>query len=1017
MNILFIYNEISDINNIEQHLNNAGHKIFVAKNQPEALEILSRIKIDLIICEMISDKIDGVQILRKLKTSESYSHIPFALASSSLKDEEDISFFRRLGAITVIDKPITYKSIQNIIDKNITSQKLGFETRHKILSDEDFLEEYSNLLTKRIQKRVKELESDQLFIHNIINSIPSAIFLINQDFRIIDINETGMKYIGISNREDIIGKLCYNLIYKTNKICNFEGHRCPIIGVIKEKNTTQHYLIIGNNDNKRHLNIHFAPVLHPKDNTMLMLENIVDNTGIVEIINKSKENELKFETILSESRYGIILIEDNRIVNINNSAKRLIGMEDEEIESFIKIIDSQIFTDMIDTINQNVIYRKELSIFHNNEERVIILEAQKVSSIDKNLILVIMYDFTENHRLIQSLKDSELLKSTILDNIQDIFILIKGHTIIETSKKIENIIKKKREAILRQDIFSAIPFIKESHIIDTTPKEILYTDEAGREKTFNIKPIPLILKGEKFTLLQITDITEQKEREIIEERHKEKIKYIDRLDIAAKIHKGLTHNINNFLGGINILAEYLTKPNIKQDKIAITASIIKKLTKNAANALSKISNFLNVEIKSFKPIDLQKILDELIDIFKYCMPKNIQLKYERFSKNNFILGDYNTLLQAFINMVLNAIEAMPNGGTITINTTNTTESDKDLKPIEILQIRISDTGLGIPNEIKNNIFSPYFSSKNIPGTGLGLSVVYNAILNHNGSITFDSQPQKGTTFIISLPVVKDIPETKEEEEKGSKEKILIISENSIEREIIKRILIKYNYDAYTAIDSYDAVESLKITKPSIIIMESNLTRVSAEDTFDKIIEVFPEANILLYTGLILDEKTTNLILKGVKSVLYKPLDIKELLATIKSTLGESEIKSLPNNESEPIRKILIIDDEEYILSALKMNLSDKYEISIETSTTKSLDRILSGESFDKYIIDINMPDINGIEFYKMIKEVDQNINKKVIFITGGITDEKIINELNNLKDEVLLIEKPFDIEELIKLLS
>ncbi len=1019
MNILFIYNNLSEINNIEQALNSGGHSIYTARNYNEASEVLLRVKIDLIICELISDRIDGIQILRRIKNSDNLANIPFVLVSSALKDEEDLSFFRKLGAISIIEKPLTYKSIQTIIEKYLTSQELSFDSRQKVLSDEEFVEEYSNILTRRIQKRVRELEADQLFIHNLINSIPSAIFLVSQDFRITDINEAGLKYLGIKEKEEIKNRFCYNLIYKSNKVCNFEGHRCPILGVIQEKNSTEHYFVTENSGIRRHLNIHFAPVLNPQNNTILMLEHITDNTGTIEIINKSKENEFKLETILNESRYGIILIEKNQIININSAAKGLLGIQHNNLDELIKIVESSFYKDMTDAINQNVIFRREIYLGRGENEKVLIFEAQKISSAGRDFILIIIYDYTENSRLIQNLKDSEHLQRMILENIQDIFILLRNNTVVEISRQIENISGKKRETLIKQNIFSALPFIHESHLVDTGAKEITVSCEDGKKKFFLLKIFSITIRGERHILLQLSDITEKKEKEMTENAQKERINYIDRLDTVAKINRGIVQNINNFLAGINNFAEFLTKSDTDAEKIRLTANIIKKLTKNAAGALSKISNLLSAGSEEFRPLDIQMVLDELMDIIKYSLPKNIEIKSERLSSHNFVIGDYNALLQSFLNIIMNSIEAMEDGGRITINTENVTDAGPENQTEQKIRISISDTGRGIPEDIRNNIFTPYFSSKNTPGTGLGLSVVYNTVIRHKGSVSFKSEPNRGTTFTITLPVADATPETPDGKDNGNMEKILILSENSLERDIIKRILIRHNYDAYTAVDSYDALESLKVTKPSLIIMESGLSRISDEETFEKITDIYPDADIILYTGLIFDEKTINLFLRGIKSVIYKPLDIRELLTTVRNAVRKQDEKAAADSESVTgtIKKILIIDDEEYILSALKMNLSDRYEITIETSGTKALDRLLGGELFDSYIIDINMPDLNGLEFYKMLREVDPGTGKKVIFITGGISDEKIISEMNELKNEVFLLEKPFDIDELIKILS
>ncbi len=1014
MNILFIYNNLNELSAIEQNLINAGHKMYIARNYSEASDILLRIKIDLIICDLLSEKIDGIQILRRVKSSQNLSRIPFIILSSTLKDDEDIAFFKKLGAAAILEKPITYKGFQTLIEKDLISQKLGFDSKNRVISDEEFIEEYSEILTRRIQKRVKEIEADQLFIYNLINTIPTAIFLINNEFHITEINDAGMKYLGIKDKNEIKDKFCYSLLYKSNRVCNFEGHRCPILGVIQEKNSTDHYFIFGDEQNKKHLNIHFAPVLNPQNNTILMLEHIIDNTGTIEVINKSRENEFKLETILSESRYGIILIENDKILNINQMAIDFLQMKEPTQKGFINALGQILYEEIIDEIDQNIISRKEIFTGQGDKEHILIVEAQKIRSLNRTFILFIIYDNTEHYRLFKTVKDNELLLRTILNNIQDIFILIHNNKIIEINNQIEKITGKPGESFLRQNLFSSLPFIKESYLVNTDKKEITLQSASGKDLIFSMKIYNLNILGEKQILLQLSDITEAKEKEKSEKAKQEKINYIDRIEVVAKMNKGVTQNINNFLAGINNLAEYMVRSDVDPAKVKMTVNFIKKLTKNASNLLSKISGLIGINNDKLRSFDIQDLIDDLIDLIKYPLPQNIELNIKRNSSNNTIKGDYTSILQAILNIVINAYEAMPDGGKIIIDT-----SDINLDVEKKIQIKISDTGRGIPEDIKNNIFLPYYSSKQILGTGLGLSVAYNTIINHKGTISFESIPDKGTTFTITLPTCSEPIDSGRYIQSGNKEKICIISQNYLERELIKRILIKNNYNAYTTVDSLDAIESIKISKPDLIIIDSELSRLSVEDTLNRIYEIYPSINIVLYTGFIFDERVINLCLKGIKSIIYKPLDINELIDTINNLLikiGLNDINQKVDKPRDP-RRILIIDDEEYILSALKMNLSDENEIVIDTSSTKALDRLLNNERFDKYIIDINMPDLNGFEFYNMLKEIDPDVKHKVIFITGGITSESMLQELDKIREEVYLIEKPFDIEELIKILS
>lgn len=392
MDILFIYSNISELSTIEQHLRTLNHRIYVATGLNEAISTLSRIKIDLIFCDLLSERIDGIKIMRTLKSSENFCSIPFVFVSSSFFSEEDISFFRRIGALSVIEKPMKFRSIQNILDGLLKSPELGFEVRQEPITDDEFIEEYSNILTQKIQKRVKEIEADQNYIFNMINSIPSAIFLISRDFKIYDLNDTALRFLGAGSKEEIRGKSCYSIIYKGNSICNLPGHRCPILGVIQDRQTTGHFTSVEIGETKRYLNIHFAPIFNPQNNSVMMLENITDNTYLIDLIEKNKEKEFRLEAILKESKYGIMVIEGDQIIDINSRAMELLGIDDKSLLRVIEAIGREEYEEIIRAVEQDVIFCKDIALPIFQEIRHILFEAQKILYQKRTFYLIVMYD-------------------------------------------------------------------------------------------------------------------------------------------------------------------------------------------------------------------------------------------------------------------------------------------------------------------------------------------------------------------------------------------------------------------------------------------------------------------------------------------------------------------------------------------------------------------------------------------------------------------------------------------------
>jgi signal transduction histidine kinase len=243
----------------------------------------------------------------------------------------------------------------------------------------------------------------------------------------------------------------------------------------------------------------------------------------------------------------------------------------------------------------------------------------------------------------------------------------------------------------------------------------------------------------KATPMEMSEQNEQLRREVTQS---------ERMKSIAILASGMAHEIKNPLTPIKTFSEQLPSRLDDKEFLLKFSRIINKEVDRIDNLVQELLNFAKPSPPQLKQVNIHQLIEQTLEllnneIIRYKI--NLNTLFE--NKNVFINIDPNQIKQALLNLFLNAIEAMPNGGTLTINTNVITRSEATKQS---LIIEISDTGYGIDPKDLPYIFDPFFSKKD-HGTGLGLSITHEIIKNHNGRIFAESELGKGTTFRIELP--------------------------------------------------------------------------------------------------------------------------------------------------------------------------------------------------------------------------------------------------------------------------
>jgi len=391
----------------------------------------------------------------------------------------------------------------------------------------------------------------------------------------------------------------------------------------------------------------------------------------------------------------------------------------------------------------------------------------------------------------------------------------------------------------------------------------------------------------------ITDITERKKME-------EELLRSKKLESVGYLSGGIAHDFNNLLTGImgNIsLAKLSIRPG---DKAVIYLEDAENLSLRASELTNKLLTFSKGGAPVKKPVLIGDFLKETVGMalsgsnvtFEFNIPEDLWP----------VEIDEGQMRQAIYNMVINAREAMPEGGTVTILAENIIEGSTDshlLKNSKYVKVSIKDHGVGIPHENLSKIFDPYFSTKEMgsqKGMGLGLAISHSIVKNHGGFITVASIVGTGSTFHIYLPVAsKEVVTAKEMVKKPQlgKRRILVMDDEQVVRYIAGEFLKHLGYEVELAEDGAEAVARYKKAQESqqpfdIVILDLIVPGgIGGKEVLAKLLEISPDVKAIVSSGYSNDPVFSDFKRYGFKGVLAKPFDLEGLSGNISEVMKMS----------------------------------------------------------------------------------------------------------------------------------
>lgn len=389
------------------------------------------------------------------------------------------------------------------------------------------------------------------------------------------------------------------------------------------------------------------------------------------------------------------------------------------------------------------------------------------------------------------------------------------------------------------------------------------------------------------------------------------LRQMEKMEVIGQITGGIAHDFNNQLTSMQGFAELIRFRAESDPKISHYTEALLNSIRRAGELTQQLLSFARTENQAPVELDVHRVLEEVYQICVHTFPKNIRLHQNLETKDFKILGDSSSLQNSILNLCINARDAMPEGGTLTLSTEIQSLTPKFAQDIgarpslskkgKYLVIGVSDTGTGVPPHLLSRIWEPFFTTKEKgKGTGMGLASVYGMAKHHLGAVSIQNQPQGGSLFSIYLPLLKDTTGTIKIVEKTKplewihQPKVLIIDDEKQLGEFITDMLSSLEISAHSISDSEEGLKHFMRSPQQyqLILMDVLMPKLSGPALVPLIRKYNKEVPIVLMSGVQLPSGLECFKNNQVQGFLPKPFDLQTLRTQILPHLETREAISL-----------------------------------------------------------------------------------------------------------------------------
>ncbi|MDD5167399.1 MAG: ATP-binding protein, partial [Syntrophales bacterium] len=423
----------------------------------------------------------------------------------------------------------------------------------------------------------------------------------------------------------------------------------------------------------------------------------------------------------------------------------------------------------------------------------------------------------------------------------------------------------------------------------------------GEERIMSIQAARIYnLQGEVIGAIQTTqDITEHIRIQKEQEKLQSQLIQSQKMEAIGTLAGGVAHDFNNILTAIIGYGSIMKMKVQKDDPLQSLIEHILTSSERAAHLTQGLLAFSRKQVINPKPVEINSIVRNVEKLLMRVIGEDIDFSTRLAREDLIVMADAGQMEQVLMNLATNARDAMPEGGVFTISTQEAVLTEDFInahgygKPGENALISVSDTGIGMDEQTRAKIFDPFFTTKELgKGTGLGMAIVYGIVKQHNGNINVYSEPGKGTTFRIHLPLIatqtEAFPTEPSAQPRGGIETILLAEDDQMVRDLSASILSDFGYRVIGAVDGQDAIErfSKHADEIDLIILDVIMPKKTGREVYDVVRSKKPKTPVLFISGYTADILHKKGVFEEGIQFISKPVSPFDLLRKIRDLLDK-----------------------------------------------------------------------------------------------------------------------------------
>jgi PAS domain S-box-containing protein len=491
-----------------------------------------------------------------------------------------------------------------------------------------------------------------------------------------------------------------------------------------------------------------------------------------------------------------------------------------------------------------------------------------VKPFDMNQLLVSLDKALEKQRLARALRESEERYRLLIDSIGDaVFLMDLDDRIVFANRRAVDLTGYHEAELLGR---SALTLLTPEGAREVGTRLAASRDGAGVAPVHDVR---LVRQDGRKLWVDVTLSSVLKESRVVgrlgvlhdttEKKHLEdQLRQSQKMEAIGRLAGGVAHDFNNLLAVIMGYSDLLRSALGRRDRLARDVEEIRRASERATALTQQLLAFSRNQILQPQIVEVNALVGNMAEMLRRLIGEDVELELRLDPEAGRVSGDPGQLEQVLMNLAVNARDAMPRGGRLTLETQAVeldaayVESSPGCAPGPHVRLAIHDTGCGIPPEVQAHLFEPFFTTKEPGrGTGLGLSTVYGIVKQHHGHIEVESQVERGTTFRIHLPRVEAEAGTEARPagsrgQPGGTETIVVVEDESALRDLIGRILEHSGYTVITAADGLEALEAIKAHDGGIdlVITDLVMPRLGGRELAARLRDSHPKTRVLYLSG-------------------------------------------------------------------------------------------------------------------------------------------------------------------------